>query len=99
MRPLQLAMGIQLAEQRAPQALPRALLGPGAKAPPAGRRRTASAGHIPPRAAGLQHGEKTVERWAIVMPFAARAGFLLWDEGLEDSPLCSGDLVSAHAHN
>jgi hypothetical protein len=78
---------------------PRCLLGLDAEAPPAGRRRSVHAGHILPRTAGLQHDEEAIEGLAIDVPFPAGAGFLLRDQGLDDSPLFNSDLVAAHAHS
>jgi hypothetical protein len=99
LRPFQPATGIELAQQRPPEPLPGAIVGPGAEPAPARGWRAIYARHIFPRAARLQHEEDAVERAAIVVPPPARARFLLREEGLDDGPLLICQIMSAHAHN
>jgi hypothetical protein len=88
--PLELALGTKSAQQRAPHALPGAVLRPGAETTPTGRRRAVYAWDIFPRAAGLQHEEDAVECELVVIGFPAWTRVLLRDQRCNDSPLCSG---------
>jgi hypothetical protein len=65
--------------------------------PPARGRRAVRAGHILPSTARLQDEEDAIERAPVVVPFPARAGFLLRDQECNNSPLHIREVMSAHA--
>jgi hypothetical protein len=64
---------------------------------PARGRRAICAGHVLPGTARLQHKEDAVERAPVVVALPAWAGFLLRDQGFNDSPLRFREVMSAHA--
>jgi hypothetical protein len=97
LRPLQLSLGIQLAQQHLPNPLPSSVGRLHTQASPAGRRRTIGTGHVLPRKAALQDEENAVERAAIIVPFSAWTSFLLGDEGLDNAPLLISNIMPAPA--
>jgi hypothetical protein len=99
LRPFQLALGIELAQQHPPEPLPGAIPGPRAEPTPTRGRRAIYARPIFPGTAGLQHEEDAVECAAIVVSLPAGARWLLWDAGLDSGPLRICQIMSAHAHN
>ena len=97
--PLQLALGVEPPQQRAPPALRSPVLRPDLPAAPAGRGGAIRAGQLRPGTAGLEHVQEAVDGPAVIRPTPTRPRLWRGEERFDDGPVVISELVSAHAHS